>query len=211
MIRQRTGNNKRSINLQLLSTIVLAILLTGFKGKKEIGSCYTSFQTASALTAGDPERLPEGAEKVRTLKTEQGEVAITRIDGYRILYNNEKNRPFVNLKVELSEEQSYDKDQKHLLDNLKYLNAHTQNRETRGLVELEFNGYKIYGISRAGVEMGSTLGTFVMFPGNGVTVYFYFNNMKPEFRNFKSVDDYKKQRNRFMNEYTKYLAQCKGK
>jgi len=83
--------------------------------------------------------------------------------------------------------------------------------ETKDLIELEFNGYKIYGLSRGAIETGSTLGTFVMFPGNGVTVYFYFNNMKPEYRNFESVDDYKKQRDRFIDEYTKYLTTCKDK
>jgi hypothetical protein len=119
--------------------------------------------------------------------------------------------PFVNLKVELSKNGSYDSDQKNLLDNLIYLNSHSQNMETKDLIELEFNGYKVYGFSRAAIDTGAILGTFVMFPGNGVIVYFYFNNMKPEYRNFESVDDYKKQRDRFMDEYTKYLKTCNDK
>ncbi|AYB34057.1 hypothetical protein D4L85_27295 [Chryseolinea soli] len=81
--------------------------------------------------------------------------------------------------------------------------------ETKDLIELEFNGYKVYGLSRGSIETGSTLGIFVMFPGNDVTVYFYFNNMKPEYRNFESVNDYKKQRDQFIEEYTKYLTTCK--
>ncbi len=51
----------------------------------------------------------------------------------------------------------------------------------------------------------------VMFPGNCLTVYFYFNNMKPEYRNFENVYDYKEQRDRFMDEYTKHLKTCKDK
>ena len=113
--------------------------------------------------------------------------------------------------MELSENKSYIKDQKNLIDNLKYLNAHSAGMETKDLIELEFNGYKAYGLSRGTIETGSTLGTFVMFPGGGVTVYFYFNNMKPAYRNFESVEDYKKQRDRFIDEYTKYLATCKEK
>jgi hypothetical protein len=194
--------------LTLLSTILLIGILLSFTTKNEIGPCYISFTTATNLTVADPDRLPETSEKVRTVKTDNGEVEVTRIDGYRVLYNNDNKAPFVNLKVELSENKSYDKDQKNLLDNFKYLNSHSQNMETKDLIELEFNGYKVYGFSRATIETGSTLGTFVMFPGNGVTVYFYFNNMKPEYRNFENVDDYKKQRDRFMEEYTKYLKTC---
>jgi len=206
-------NNKHNMKskLTLLSTVFLTTLLLSFTTKNEIGQCYILFKTATNLTVAAPDRLPETSEKVRTVKTNNGEVEVTRIDGYRVLYNNEKKAHFVNLKVELSEEKSYEKDQKNLLDNLKYLNSQSQKMETKDLIELNFNGYKVYGFSRATIEAGSTLGTFVMFPGNGVTVYFYFNNMKPEYRNFESVDDYKKQRDRFMDEYTKYLKTCKDK
>lgn len=197
--------------LIVLATFFLTTLLLSFTAKNEIGKCFISFKNATNLTVADPEQLPETSEKIRTLKTDNGEVEVTRIDGYRVSYNNEKKAPFVNLKVELSENKSYDKDKQNLLDNLKYLNSHSQNMETKDLIELEFNGYKVYGFSRATIEAGSILGLFIMFPGNGVTVYFYFNNMKPEYRNFESVDDYKKQRDQFMDEYTKHLKACKDK
>lgn len=197
--------------LTLYSTILVATLLISFTSKNEIKQCYISFKTATNLTVASPDRLPESAEKVRTLQTAIGEVEVTRLDGYRVLYNNKKNAPFVNLKVELSEEKRYDQDKRNLLDNLKFLNSHSTGMETKELIELEFNGYKVYGLSRGAIETGSTLGTFIMFPGNDVTVYFYFNNMKPEYRNFENLDDYKKQRNSFMNEYTKYLKTCKDK
>ena len=48
-----------------------------------------------------------------------------------------------------------------------------------------------------------------MFPGNNVTVYFYFNNLKPEISNFEGIEDYKKQRDKFIDEYTKHLTTCK--
>ena len=94
---------------------------------------------------------------------------------------------------------------------MKYLNSNSAGMETKDLIELNFNGYKIYGLSRGTIEKGSTLGRFIMFPGNGITVYFYFNNLTPEYRNFESIDDYKKQRDKFIDEYTKYLTTCKDK
>lgn len=195
----------------ILSTLLLSIVLLSFKNKNEISKCFLSFTTATNLTAAEPDRLPETSEKVRTVKTENGEVEVTRIDGYRVLYNNNKKVPFVNLKVELSDPNSYDNDKKRLLDNLKYLNAHSTGMETKELVELNFNGNKILGLSRGTIEAGSTLGIFIMFPGNGVTVYFYFNNLKPDVRNFESVEDYKKQRDKFLEEYTKHLTTCSDK
>jgi len=195
----------------LASTLLLMFAVVSFQIKNEIGNCFISFQGTTNLVAAQPERLPENAEKFRAVTTDSGEVNITRIDGYRILYNNNKEVPFVNIKVELSAENSYISDQKKLLDNLKFLNAHSGGMETKELIVLTFNGCTITGFSRGTVESGSTLGTFVLFPGNGIAVYFYFNNLKPGYRNFESVEDYKKQRNQFIEAYTKYLLACTGK
>ena len=195
---------KHTILVALISTITLL----SFKDKNEIGNCFISFVNATKLTAATPDRLPKTSEKVRTVKTEKGEVEVTRIDGYRVLYNNEKNVPFVNLKVELSDPKAYETDQVRLLDNLKYLNSHSAGMETKDLIDLKFNGFKVVGFSRGTIETGSTLGTFVMFPGKGVTVYFYFNNLKPEYRNFENVEDYKRQRDQFLEEYTRHLTAC---
>lgn len=188
-----------------------AMLLFGFAINNGIASCYLSFKSATDLSAARPDRLPGDTEKFRTVKTSDGEVQISQADGYRILYHNKKNAPFVNLKVELSDPASYEQDQKHLLAHLNYLNANSQGMESKELMTLDYNGYKIYGLSRGSIDKGSTLGTFVMFPGNNTIVYFYFNNMTPEFRTFTNLDEYKAQRNLFMGEYTKHLAGCKEK
>lgn len=195
---------------KIFSTLLLTILFLSFTDKNEISNCFISFTKPSNLTSAEPERLPETSEKVRKIKTDIGEVEITRIDGYRVLYNNDQQATFVNLKIELSEKKSYKPDQKGLIENLKYLISHSPGME-KNIIELEFNGYKIYGISREKiVSSNSTLGIFVMFPGNNVTIYFYFNNLKPEISNFEGVEDYKKQRDKFMDEYTKHLTTCKG-
>ena len=196
------------INIFKLGTLLIAIVLLSFTSNSEFERCYISFTASTNLTQVEPVRLPVSARNNRTVKTENGEVMISRIDGYKILYNNYKKAPFLNLKVERSEKNSYDKDQKNLIENLKYLNSHTSGMETKDLIELEFNGYKVYGISRATIEDSRILGSFLMFPGNDITVYFDFQNIRPEFRDFEDVEGYKKHRNKFMNEYTKYLTTC---
>jgi hypothetical protein len=211
MPTKHKGQTTMKYILSILSAFILILALFSFKKQHEIAKCLISFTTATSLTAATPDRLPETTEKVRSVKTESGDVEVTRIDGYRILYNNDKNAPFVNLKVELSDPNAYKTDQERLLANLKYLSSHSIGMETKELMELQFNGYKIIGLSRATIEARSTLGTFIMFPGNGVTVYFYFNNLRPGYRNFETVGDYKKQRDRFLEEYTNYIKACGAK
>jgi hypothetical protein len=176
---------------------------------KKIDSCYITFKGTKNLTAKTPDQLPESAAKPRELKTKDGIKSVSRNAGYRVLYLNNNNVPFVNLKVEQSSEGFYAEDQKNLIENLRYLIKNTSGMKSKDVIELEFNGHKVYGVSRNTIEKGNTLGTFIMFPGNDAIVYFYFNNMKPEFRNFKSLKDYEKQRNKFMDEYTKHINICK--
>ncbi|HXD92541.1 MAG TPA: hypothetical protein VNX01_04970 [Bacteroidia bacterium] len=190
---------------------LLAVALLSFTYLPEIKSCYLSYKGSKTLTAAPPDRLPKESATPRQLKTADGEVEISVTDGYQILYNNKKEVPFVNLKVELSDPKSYAQDTINLLANLKYLNSVGQDMETKDLIKLSFNSYTIYGLSRNTIEKGSTLGTFVLFPGNNTIVYVYFNNLKPEVRNFEDLTDYKTQRNGFLGNYTFYLKSCVNK
>lgn len=192
-----------------VALLIAAICLFSFKPGDHIAACYLSFAGTGALTAQTPDRLPEAAEKSRTVKTNDGTVTVSRTDGYRILYHNEHGAPFVNLKVELSEAAEYATDQQHLLDNLRYLIVHSKGMESSDLIQLNKNGYSIYGLSRSDIDSGSILGTFLMFPGDNTVVYFYFNNLKPEYRNFSSVADYKRQRDDFLDQYTRHLQHCR--
>jgi len=192
-----------------LLIIMCSVTLFGFTYKEGISKCYISFNKATGFKKARPERLPETSDKSRILNTANGDVTLTIVDGYRVLYLNKKKVPFVNMKVELSDPANYKADQQNILENLKYLNAGSTGMESKDLIQLDYNGFKVYGLSRASIESGSTLGTFVMFPGNNTIVYLYFNNLNPELSNFTSIEDYKAQRNTFIGEYTAYLKNCK--
>lgn len=199
---------------KLLTSILSSWILLSFTtvNDKEIGNCYLSFKDAAGLTVSRTDRLPDdAANKTRMLSTANGDIKLTVLDGYRVLYNNDKNAVFVNLKVEISDQKTYGMDTTHLLENLKYLNSRSTNMETKDMMRLSFNGYTIYGVNRSGIEVGYNLGTFVMFPSNNIVVYFYFQNIKPEARQFKDSLDYRKQRNNFLDAYTHYLRNCTDK
>lgn len=176
---------------------------------KAIDNCYISFKGVKNLKAKTPDKLPESAAKPREVKTEDGLKSISINAGFRVLYHNNKNVPFVSLKIEQSSEGFYKTDQKFLIENLRYLIKNSSGMKSKEVIEFEVNGHKIYGLSRNSIEKGSTLSTFIMFPENNIVVYFYFNNLKPKYRNFKSLMDYEKQRDNFISEYIKNINNCK--
>lgn len=194
---------------KILSVLAIVTALLSFNINPEIKQCFLSFNKANGLKMNPPERMPVENDHTRKLPTYKGDANITIVDGYRILYLNKKKSPFVNLKVELSSPENYEMDKRNVLDNLRYINANSTGMETKDLIELIYNGYKVYGLSRNSVENGSTLGTFVMFPGDNTIVYFYFNNLKPGFRNFESVEEYQSLRNDFIGQYTSHVKLCK--
>ncbi len=197
--------------VKLLTTMFLLIGLISFTygQTKRIDNCYISFKGIKNLNPKTADKLPRSAATPREVKTEVGMKNVSRNAGYRVLYLNNKNVPFVNLKVEQSSEGFYDSDKENLIKNLRYLIKNSSGMKSKDVIELEFNGQKIYGLSRNSIEKGSTLSTFIMFPGNDIIVYFYFNNLKPDYRNFKSLKDYEKQRDKYIDEYTKHLNNCK--
>src|SRR5947208_3295719 len=123
----------------LVNTFLIMLGLAGMHGSPAlppIDNCYLSFPGVKGLVATTPDRLPETADKFRALGTEHGEVTVSRIDGYRILYKNDRQAPFVNLKVELCDSQSFKADKAGILDNLRYLNSHSEGMEGTDLIEM---------------------------------------------------------------------------
>jgi len=60
--------------------------------------------------------------------------------------------------VELSSPKKYADDQKYLLANMEYIRSISSAMQADGIIELEFNGYKFYGLSRFGDDAGETIG-----------------------------------------------------
>ena len=82
-----------------LTSFLLTIGLFSFStSSNDIPKCYINFNKASKLSMSLPERLPSSQEKVVQLSTEKGNVAVSRIDGYRINYNNKSKSSFYQFK-----------------------------------------------------------------------------------------------------------------
>jgi hypothetical protein len=198
---------KATINV--LSTLLLAALFLSATPKGKIEEYYISFNALTDLTPAEPDMILKNAEKYKIVNTNLGEVKVTRLEGYKITYNTKQKLPSVNLKVELSDKKSYEKDKMNLINNIRFISANNEGMESSEMIELESNGYKVYGYSKTAIDKVGTLGTFVMFPGDNVVVYFEFNNISTESAFFKTTADYKKQREAFIQEYTKHIKAVK--
>jgi hypothetical protein len=194
----------------ILMVLLIIVVSVGFTAKETIRGCFTSFKGIPGVTLTSTDRLPETSERFRTLKTNTGEVTVSRIDGYRILYNTIKGGNLVNLKVELSDSGKYETDKKGILDNLQFMISHTQGLTSATPLEIEKNGYKIYGLNRNSIDTkATTLGTYILFPGNNTTVYFYFENLDTDKRDYKDMEEFVTIRDKFLDEYTQHINDCK--
>lgn len=197
--------------MKIVTAVILLMGLTSFSYPEtnEIDNCYLSFRGNRDLTTNGPDKYQDSDIMAREVQTDNGMVSVSRIAGYQVHYLNNKGVPYINLKVERSASGSYESDKKNLLGSLSYLIKNSNGLNSKDILELEFNGQKIYGISKNSIDKGSTLGSFVMFPGNDIVVYFFFNNILPEYRHYDSLEEYEEQRDNFLDEYTSHINQCR--
>jgi hypothetical protein len=200
----------KKMNKLISLIILLSIGLFGFKKDKvEIYKCLLEYSNSPGLKITAVDRLPNSAPKFRDLKTKEGKKSVSRVDGYRVLYNNEFGSQFINLKIEQCDPKQYQEDSVTLIKSLDYLLSVSQFMDSDTLHELTVNNFKIFGFNRNTLEKGRTLATYVMFPGNNTTVHFYFNNLAPAARHIKTMDEYYKVRDQFFDQYTKHINDCK--
>lgn len=194
--------------LIILLLALLGSLPAGSASARGIDACYLSFRDATGLSLVKTDHLPPQAEKFRLIKTDSGEAQISRLDGYRIIYHNVFDAEFVNIKVEQSDPDLYAIDTQLILRHFVYMNSHSRNMETSMLIRLDVDGYTLWGVNRDGVDNENNIGTYVMFPGNGVVVYFYFNRIDPDYRRYNTLAEFKTLRDQFIKEYVRYIRGC---
>jgi len=198
---------------QLIAAVMACTIMCsqGYGQGTEIDKCFINFPGVKDLQAAQIDKLPESAAGPRRVKTDDGLSYVSVEAGYRVLYFNSNDVPFVNLKVERCSNDLYESDKSTLRANLKYLIANSSGMKESNIIELECGDMKAYGLSRNSIDEGSTLSTlstFITFPGDDTVIYFYFNNLKQGYRTYESLKEYERQRNKFMKAYSKYLKQC---
>ena len=184
----------------------VALIFVSFtRGENSIPACYTSFKAAEGLKMQAPAQLT-GTEKTIPLETAAGNVGIAVTNGYNVVYINKNKAAVVALKVIQANAATFAKDTAEVLASLRYLNSRDNNTESKGLITLSYNGYKIYGISHNKTTEKVPQGSFIMFPGNHIIVSINFNDITGS---KQSQEDYQGRRNTFLGAYTAHLQNCR--
>jgi len=135
----------------------------------------------------------------RTVETSSGPKEVTMTDGYRILiaYQNE---PFVNLKAEQFDKTRYSTDKQSLIDSLESSAKGTPNMESEKPTKSKVGRFESYAINRTKLE-GGVLSIYLWFDDSGAQVLTaYLLNDEPAARKFKTIDEYRNLRDRFLQK-----------
>src|SRR5664280_2940587 len=136
--------------------------------------------------------------------TKNGEVRIPVETGFRVLVTYKETELFGNLKVERLPKAHYLDEKASLLSSLEYLSKEP-GMEPNVQIDVR-NGLTLYGTTRNKLE-GGVLSNYNLFlDDKSVAISMYLLNAKPAERQFSTLDEYKKIRERFLDAYTKCLA-----
>jgi hypothetical protein len=149
------------------------------------------------------ERLPKEEIYSRAVKTTEGEKEVTRIDSYRMLAAYPKTDGFANIRLERSRPDGYAQDKKNVVEELKYLIATGKEMEFAEPIKATYNGFESYGLNRRTLEIGTTVGVYVLFHDADQTVTtIYFFNANPKRRKFQTIEEWRTLKESFLNNYT---------
>jgi hypothetical protein len=177
---------------------------------------YTKCKASRGLGISEVRRITYD-NKVRTITTEAGQLKVSVIDAYRVMFSYyDLLYPFANAKIEASDPASYKQDKENVISSLKDLASHKQ---ATGIVfadKSELNGFEHYGIDRDQIDVGETMGTHVLFDDHHhliVTIYLLNQDDKSLLkamaggaRRFRDIDGYKPLRDEFLIKYSACLS-----
>ena len=96
------------------------------------------------------------------------------------------------------------------IESLEKINNDGKNMDSPKLLEKEYNGFASYSANRNDI-VGNIIGTTMIFDDKNkiiVTVYFINKppNVKDEFKLFNSIQEWKILQDKFLDSYTKCVA-----
>jgi hypothetical protein len=180
--------------------------------KPDLLKPYTSCTFDDGLRVVKYERLPKGEIYSRAVKTAAGEKEVTRIDSYRMLIAYPGTDAFANIRPEKSRSDAYAKDKQNVIDELKYLISVSKEMEAAEPIKATYNGFESYGLNRRTLEIGTTVGLYVLFHDADQTITtIYFFNAKPKKRKFQTIEEWNILKEKFLNNYTRCINTNSGR
>lgn len=136
--------------------------------------------------------------------TEAGDIDIPVETGVRMLVTYQDSEPFANVKVERFPKATYTQEKTNLLNSLEYLDS--KPGMDPKVQTASKNGLTLYGISRNELK-GAVLSIYNVFlDDRHVAIGMYLLNAEAADRKFKTIDEYKEIRDKFLDAYSKCVA-----
>ena len=171
--------------------------------KPDLLKPYTVCEFDDGLKIVKFERLSKDEIYSRAVKTADGEKEVTRIDSYRMLVAYPNTDAFANIRPERSRPDGYAQDKKNIIEELKYMISVSKEMEFKEPIKATYNGFEIYGMNRRTLEIGTTVGMYVLFHDADQTITtVYFFNPKPKKRKFQTIEEWRTLKEDFLNNYT---------
>lgn len=201
---QEVVNKKERKKAEKLEREKIEKLLDAFKVEK----CDYSNAKLNILRIDRMAKNKKDQNLVRD--TADGMKGVSRTDGYRLMFVQEIDRYlFSNFRIDRSRPESYENDKKIVLEHLEKIIRETKEMETSKPLETKYGNFISYYSNRKDI-IGDTIGITILFDDkNFIIMTAYFINMpekvKPEFKLFDNIQEWKIVRDRFLNSYTKCL------
>ena len=191
-------------NLAILFVFWLPVLTAAQKAAKDNLDAYIDCEF------GEKYQVAERAERaepfLRPVETVDGKDVVEVVHGWslHIAYDG---TPFVNFKAEQLGATNYTRDKQTLISNLESAASQTEGMESNKPQQSTLNGFEVYAINRKQLE-GGVLSIYLLFrDSDHVVVTLYLLNTPPEAPKFKTIAEYHKLRDDFLNTY----AACPSK
>jgi len=159
---------------------------------------YSNCTFADGLQIVQTDMLPPGVN-ARPVETPSGERRIDLEAGMRIMFAYPDTDFYANVKAERLPAGNYPELKKILMDNFDYM---AKGNVVNTAVHSPMNGFEVHGLDREKLE-GGVLGIYLFLDDATRTVTtIYLLNQEPQNRKFKTIEEYRTLRDRFLPAYT---------
>jgi len=164
---------------------------------------YTKCTFSDGLRISKIDRITKNKPEQLAREIAKGDVQpISRTDSYRVMVDYDKPDYFANIRPDHSDPARYAQDKEILIKWLTYVNTLGRLMDSRYPKETYYNGFEAYVINR-GEVVGNTMGTALLFDDkNSIVTSIYFLNQREQYRNFKTIGEWRVLSERFLTTYS---------
>lgn len=198
-------NGKRTYVYLLFVSLVTSTRIISGQNQSTPGKVilepYTTCTFPDGLKVVKVDSLGQGVT-TRSVDTSTGPRNVEMTAGLRIMFAYPQTDFYANVNAELLPSATYLEEKQWLVDSWQYSHVTSPGTTVNSALTKKLHGFEVHGFDRDKLE-GGVLGFYLMFDDRShVATTFYLLNQEPDVRNFKTIEEYRRLRDRFLETYT---------